>query len=131
MLLKPEWNAILVIERSVSSIRLLAKWMRRVRATRTGDAPRCWTNNRRRCRAPRPTCPANLSTSPESSPPLKMSFSARETTDEVPHQAGVPGEVCGRHRLQGRKPAASAEAADGNHRTFSGFRSGTGQIGRQ
>ena len=35
----------------------------------------------------------------------------RDTEAEVPSQAGVPGDVSGRHLLQGRNPAFSAAAA--------------------
>jgi hypothetical protein len=48
----------------------------------------------------------------------EISLRALETTAHIPSQAGVPGEVCGRHRRQGLKTAASADAADGYHRTF-------------
>jgi len=42
-----------------------------------------------------------------------MSRKARETVVEVPSHAGVPGELSGRQRKQGRKPAAAAAAAVG------------------
>ena len=61
----------------------------------------------------------------------EISSRTLETTAHIPSQAGVPGEVCGRHRRQGLKPAASADAADGYHRRLAGSLSGTGQIERQ
>jgi hypothetical protein len=40
---------------------------------------------------------------------------SRDTIADVPDHAGVPGEVSGRHRRQGRNPAPSAAAAHANH----------------
>lgn len=115
---------------------LIEQVSREVDPPRAGDshgcyAPRCSRNSRRRCREPRPTRSASASTSLTSSAPSEISLRARETTADVPSHAGVPGEVCGRHRRQGRKPAASADPADGYHRTSAGFLNGTEQIGRQ
>jgi hypothetical protein len=60
-----------------------------------------------------------------------MSRKARLTTLELPIQAGVPGAVSGRQRRHGRKPAASAAAAQANQRKCFGLAAGTGQTGRQ
>ena len=48
---------------------------------------------------------------PRSSAPSAISRRARDTVAEVPSQAGVPGEVSGRQRRHGRKPASAAAAA--------------------
>ncbi len=53
------------------------------------------------------------------------------TVAEVPCQAGVPGEVSGRQRRQGRKPAASAAAAQAKNAQFSGRGVRAGHTGRQ
>jgi len=63
--------------------------------------------------------------------PSPMSRSARDTTPEVPFQAGVPGAASGRQRRPGRNPTASAAIAVGKYRTFSSFDARAGQIGRQ
>ena len=56
-----------------------------------------------------------------------ISASARETVFEVPRHAAASGEISGRQRRQGRKPASCAAAALGKKRKFSGFgvRAGT------
>src|ERR1035438_2073956 len=59
--------------------------------------------------------------------PSRIILTARETTAIVPSQAGVPGDACGRHRLQGRKPADSASAAYVNKCVLSGLANGTAQ----
>ena len=56
---------------------------------------------------------------------------ARDTLAAVPHQAGVPGAVSGRHRRQGRKPADCAAAALIQNVQLIRFGSGAGQMGRQ
>jgi hypothetical protein len=71
-----------------------------------------------------------LESSP-SSPPSAISANARETVFEVPRHAAASGEVSGRQRRQGRKPAACADAALGQKVTFSRFGVRAGQIGRQ
>jgi len=63
--------------------------------------------------------------------PRSIKASPRETLAEDPRQAGDPGAASGRQRRQGRKPAASAAAAEGKNRTFSERAGLTGQIGRQ
>jgi hypothetical protein len=60
-----------------------------------------------------PSRSARRSTPSSSSAPSPMRRSARDTTGEVPSQAGVPGEASGRHRRHGRNPATSAAAAVG------------------
>ena len=66
-----------------------------------------------------------------SSAPSAISASARDTVFEVPRQEARSGEVSGRQRRQGRKPASCAAAAVGKKRQFSNFGVRAGQIGRQ
>jgi hypothetical protein len=56
---------------------------------------------------------------------------ALDTVAEVPDQAGVPGEVSGLQRRQGRNPSFDAAAAVLKKVTFSDLGSFTGQTGRQ
>jgi hypothetical protein len=51
--------------------------------------------------------------SPTSSTLSFISLNARDTVAEVPIQAGVPGELSGRQRRQGRRPDSAAAAAVG------------------
>ncbi len=74
---------------------------------------------------------ASASTSASSSAPRSISASARETVFDVPRQTARSGEVSGRQRRQGRKPAPCAAAAEGKKRTFSRLGVRAGQIGRQ
>src|SRR5882757_2676790 len=127
----PEASATWFIGKFVSSISFLAKCRRRVCATAIGVAPRCFKNKRRRCLDPTPKRSARTSTPPSSSPFSPIKRNARETVFEVPNHAGVPGELSGRHRKQGRKPASAAAAALGKYRTFFSFAVGAGQIERQ
>src|SRR5579863_7819225 len=105
--------------------------MRRVSATATGVAPKCRKNKRRRWREPMPSRCANASTPPSSNPLSAIKRNARETVVDVPTHAGVPGELSGRQRRQGRKPASAAAAAVGKYRQFFSFAVGAGQIERQ
>jgi hypothetical protein len=75
----------------------------------------CLANNRARWRAPIPTRSAKPSTEApsSSSAPSSISRKARSTVVREPFHAGQNGAVSGRQRRQGRKPAASAAAADG------------------
>jgi hypothetical protein len=54
---------------------------------------------------------ASPATSPTSSAPASISFSARPTVARVPFQASENGAVSGLQRRQGRNPSASAAAA--------------------
>ena len=107
----PAANAICEIGSRVSSISFLAKWTRRVQCDFEGVAPRCWTNSRRRWRAVTPRRSASASTPSRSSAPSLIRRNPRDTTLDVPAQAGVAGDASGRHRRQGRKPSACAAAA--------------------
>ena len=51
--------------------------------------------------------------------------------DDEPAHAGVPGDVSGRHRRHGRKPADSAAAEHAKNRTFLRMGVRAGQTGRQ
>ena len=123
--------AISVIGSRVSWINCLASSTRRLCATAMGEAPRCCWNSRRSCRSPTPTRLARASTDASSSAPISTSASARDTVLEAPRQAPRSGEVSGRQRRQGRKPASCAAAAVGKKTTFSGRGVRAGQIGRQ
>jgi hypothetical protein len=68
---------------------------------------------------------------PPSRAPSAINRIARDTTADVPAQAGVPGDTAGRHRRQGRNPAASAAAAEANQIMLLGLANGTGQMERQ
>jgi hypothetical protein len=128
---KPAASATCAIGRSPSWIRALASSTRRVCATLTGAAPRCFRNSRRSCRSPTPSRPAKASTSPSSSAPASIRASARDTVFEVPFHAPISGAVSGRQRRQARKPRSSAAAAVGTKITFclNGVRAG--HTGRQ
>jgi len=56
---------------------------------------------------------------------------ALDTVASVPRQASSAGELSGRQRKQGRKPASCAAAALGTNLQFSSFGGRAGQIGRQ
>jgi hypothetical protein len=127
----PEAIAIWLIGNAVSSISFFTKCNRRVRATALGVAPKCFKNNRLRCRDPTPNRSASSSTPPSSSPLSSINRKARDTVVEVPIQAGVPGEASGRQRRHGRNPASAAAAALAKYRQFFSFAVGAGQIGRQ
>jgi hypothetical protein len=60
-----------------------------------------------------------------------MSRSARSTVARLPIQALEKGAASGRQRRHGRKPAASAAAADGKNETLADRAGRTGQTGRQ
>jgi hypothetical protein len=120
-----------LIGRLVSSISFFAKCSRRVRATALGVAPKCFRNNRRKCRVPIPNRSASVSIPPSSKPLSPISFNARDTVFEVPCHAGVPGELSGLHRKHGRNPASAAAAAVAKYLQFFSFAVGAGQIGRQ
>ena len=84
----------------------------------------------RRDVAPRCAPPAPPAAPPSSAPP-SISLSARETVTDVPRQASRSGELSGRHRRHGRKPASCAAAAVRTKRQFASFGGLAGQIGRQ
>jgi hypothetical protein len=67
----------------------------------------------------------------ESSAPASIRVKARETVFDVPRHDPRAGEISGRQRKHGRKPASCAAAADGKKRTFSRLGVRAGQIGRQ
>ena len=115
-------EAISAIGRDVSWINCLASNTRRVCATATGEAPRCWRNSRRNCLSPTPSRSASGRRSASSSAPISIIASARDTVLEVPRQAPRSGAVSGRQRRQGRNPASCAAAAVGKKRTFSSGR---------
>ena len=72
-------------------------------------------------RAPTPRRSARRSTeapSPSRAPSSTISRSALSTVALLPIHAPQNGAVSGRHRRQGRKPAASADAADGKNETL-------------
>jgi len=108
----PVDDAIWREERFVSAIKLVAICTLCARAIFRGDDPRWRLKRRRRCLDPIPTRSASCSKLPSLSAPSEISLTAWETTAHVPNQAEVPGDVSGRHRLQGRNPAASAADAD-------------------
>ena len=128
---KPAASATSDIRSDVSSRSLRAKWTRLVRATATGEAPRCSAKRRLRCRSPTPRRLARTPSGASSATPASICRRARATVVDVPVQAGVPGAVSGRQRRQARKPASSAAAAQRKKRTFRGFGRGAGQPGRQ
>jgi len=73
---------------------------------------------------------ATLASSP-SSAPSAISASARDTVLSVPRQVARSGEVSGRQRRHGRKPASCAAAALGKNAQLARFGVRAGQIGRQ
>src|SRR5215475_6602142 len=64
-------------------------------------------------------------------PSSTISRTARSTVARLPIHALENGAVSGRHRRQGRNPAASAAAADGKNWTLVDLAGRTGQTGRQ
>jgi hypothetical protein len=62
---------------------------------------------------------------------FNQSKGSRSTVVREPFHAGENGAVSGRHLRHGRKPAASAEAADGKNITFLARAGRTGQTGLQ
>ena len=81
---------------------------------RDGEAPRCCWNSRRSWRSPTPEPLGEaVDVARPSSAPVSISASARDTVFDVPRQAPRSGEVSGRQRRHGRKPASCAAAAVG------------------
>jgi hypothetical protein len=112
-LAKPAANATSVMGRSVVSMRSLAVWARRARASASGPAPTSATSTRFRWRSvyerrrARPVTPS-LSTTPS-----EISRIALATRSVLASHSGEPGTASGLHRLQARKPACWAAAAEG------------------
>jgi hypothetical protein len=63
------------------------------------------------CLEPMPSRRESASTPPSSNPLSAIKRRARETVVDVPSHAGVPGELSGRQRGQGRKLASAAASA--------------------
>jgi len=91
-------------------------------------------NSRVSCLAPTPrraARPSTVAPFTSSAPSSTMSRSALSTVALLPIHALQNGVVSSRHRRHGRKPAASAAAADGKNETLADRAGRTGQIGRQ